>query len=184
MTSTVGLGTTRGLVTESAAKEILQDGALNALAAAAGCTLATPRPDVNGIDWTVTLKSISHTQVLEAKVDVQLKCTHTAVPNSYGHFSYSLDNTQWEKLASTKISNPRLLLVMLCPSDVDQWVHTRPNWTLIRHSMYWVNLYGLGPTNPNGLKSQVHVPYSQRLDPLELCRILHVVGDGAKPWVF
>ncbi|MGV0603367.1 DUF4365 domain-containing protein [Mycolicibacterium sp. XJ1904] len=170
----------RGSVEESASKEILQEGALHALAASAGCTLSNPKPDVNGIDWTITLHSRNHSLVWDAKVDVQLKCTHQSSPNTRGDFPFKLRNDRFVKLAHTQISNPRLLLVMLCPSDIEKWVYTSPSITALRHSMYWCNLYGLQPSGQE--ETVVRIPYTQRLDALELCRILHIIGNTGKPW--
>ncbi|EEN89474.1 hypothetical protein RHOER0001_4354 [Rhodococcus erythropolis SK121] len=176
------LDAARGDIDVSASKEVLQQGVLHAFAAAAGCTLSPPFPDVTGVDWTVTLPSMSHTSVIDAQIDVQLKCTETVAPASSGEFSFTLKNEHFEKLARTNISHPRLLLVMICPPDTENWVRSRAHWTLVRHSMYWVNLYGKTPTGME--KSNVRVPYKQRLDDRELCRILHAVGNGVKPWVF
>lgn len=186
MTVAVSAGGTvaavRGSVDLSASKETLQEGMLHALAAAAGCTLASPKPDVNGIDWNITLHSRAHANVWDATLDVQLKCTHTASPNTTGYFSYTLENDHFEKLACTNIGKPRLLFVMLCPSDVDRWLHSGPNWTLMRHSMYWANLYGMSTTGKT--RSNVRIPYANRVDAIELCRLLNVVGNGSKPWAF
>jgi len=167
---------------ESASKELLQEGALHALAAAAGCTLASQKPDVNGIDWTITLNSSEHTYVWDAEIDVQLKCTHQSVPNTVGDFPFTISNKRFNKLAFTHISKPRLLFVMLCPSNVDKWLYHSPNHTVLRHSMYWYNLYGLETTGKD--ESVVRIPYKNRLDALELCRIMHIAGNTGKPWIF
>lgn len=182
LTAASTLAETRGSVKESASKELLQEGALHALAAAAGCTLSSPRPDVNGIDWTITLHSREHSYVWDAKIDVQLKCTHQVVPNSVGDFPFQLSNKRFEKLAHTQISNPRILLVMLCPSNVDKWLYSSPNLTALKHSMYWCNLYGMKTTGKD--ETVVRIPYNQRLDALELCRMMHLVGNTGKPWTF
>lgn len=162
--------------------ELLQEGALHALAAAAGCTLSTPKPDVNGIDWTITLHSKNHALVWDAEIDVQLKCTHQSVPNTVGDFPFKLTNKRFEKLAHIHISKPRLLLVMLCPPNVEKWLHTSPNHSAIRHSMYWYNLFGLQTSGKD--ETVVRVPYKNRLDALELCRIMHIAGNTGKPWIF
>lgn len=179
MTAVLSLQSTRGLVANTQSMETLQQGSLHALAAAAGCTLGEPKPDTNGIDWTITLHSPDHVNVLDAKIDVQLKCTHQVVPNNTGDFGFQMKRAHFDKLATTQISNPRLLFVMICHPNLEKWVHTAPNITAIRHSMYWVDLYGKTSTAE---RPTVRVPYTQLLTPLELCRILHEVGNGDKPW--
>lgn len=183
VTTPASLLSERGSVEKTASQELLQEGALHALSAAAGCDLAPPRPDRRAVDWTITLTSLDHQFIVDAQVDVQLKCTHQSLPNTTGDFPFTLDNDQFRKLASTHISHPKLLLVMLCPSDIDKWIFNSANLTVLRHSMYWLNLYGMEPTGQE--KTTVRIPYSQRLEPLELCRILHTVGNTeAKPWIF
>jgi hypothetical protein len=182
-TTPVSLLSERGSVEETASQELLQEGALHALSAAAGCDLAPPKPDRRAVDWTVTLHSKAHQHIWEAQIDVQLKCTHQSLPDTMGDFPLTLANDQFSKLASTHITHPKLLFVMLCPIDVGRWVYNSANLTVLRHSMYWVNLYGLKPTGKD--KTVVRIPYAQRLDPLELCRILHIVGNTeTKPWTF
>jgi hypothetical protein len=183
VTTPVSLLDVRGSVEMTASQETLQEGALHALTAAAGCDLAPPRPDRRAVDWTVTLASAAHQFIIEAQIDVQLKCTHQSVPDTTGTFPLTLKNDQFNKLARTQITHPKILFVMLCPADIDRWVYNSANLTVLRHSMYWCNLYGMTPTGQE--KTVVQVPYSQRLDPLELCRILHVVGNTeSKPWTF
>lgn len=182
-TAPISLHGVRGSVEETASKELLQEGALHALVAAAGCDLSPPKPDRRAVDWTVTLTSHDHQYIIEAQIDVQLKCTHQSKPGDSGDFPFTLKNDQFRKLASTHISHPKLLLVMLCPQNVDRWVYNSCNFTALRHSMYWLNLYGQTPTGED--ESVVRIPFSNRLDPLELCRILHIVGNSeGKPWTF
>lgn len=183
VTAPVSLLDVRGSVEETASQELLQEGALHALAAAAGCDLAPPKPDRRAVDWTVTLNSSDHEYILDAQIDVQLKCTSQSSPNTTGDFPFTLKNAQFAKLASTHISHPKLLFVMLCPGDLERWVYNSANITALRHSMYWFNLYGMQTSGKE--KTTVRIPYSQRLSPLELCRILHIVGNAeAKPWIF
>jgi hypothetical protein len=182
VTSASMLADERGAVSESASKELLQEGALHALAAAAGCTMASQKPDVNGIDWTLTLHSKSHENIWDAEIDVQLKCTHQSVPNTIGDFPFKLTNERFKKLAYTHISKPRLLFVMLCPPKVDKWLYNSPNHTVLRHSMYWFNLYGLETSGQD--ETVVRIPFSNRLDALGLCRLMHIVGNTGKPWIF
>lgn len=162
----------------TASMEKLQDAYLGAIAAAAGCELAKPDPDP-GLDWTIGLKSTAHTAIRTAKIDVALKSTYQTTPNDTGAFSFTLENAHLEILSEELLYYPRLLVVMLLPRDVDAWVWSKHNWMVLRHSMFWVDLRGVPTTGK--AKTNVRIPYSQRFDALELCRILHSVGKGGQP---
>jgi hypothetical protein len=171
----VGLTAERGEVAVTASMEKLQDAYLGAIAAAAGCEVSKPEPDPS-LDWTIGHKSKKHTHVRTAKIDVALKSTHQTAPDDNGEFSFTIKNEHLEVLAEEALYYPRLLVVMLLPKDVDSWVWSRTNWMIMRHSMYWANLRGIQATGQT--RTNVRVPYKQRLDAPELCRILHHVGSG------
>lgn len=175
MTKSVGLTDARGKIAVTASMEKLQDAYLGAIAAAAGCELAKPEPDPS-LDWTIGHRSDKHTLVKTAKIDVALKSTFQTEPNDRGEFSFTIKNIHLEVLAEELLYYPRLLIVMLLPKNVDAWVWSRHNWMIMRHSMYWVNLRGVQATGKE--KSNVRVPYTQRFDAPELCRLLHLVGEG------
>jgi hypothetical protein len=178
VTKSIGLTAERGEIAVTASMEKLQDAYLGAIAAAAGCELSKPEPDPS-LDWTIGHKSKKHTHVRTAKIDVALKSTHQAGPNNNGAFSFTLENKHLAVLAEEALYYPRLLVVMLLPKDVDSWVWSRSNWMLLRHSMYWVNLRGAPISGKD--RTNVRVPYTQRFDAPELCRILHLVGSGGIP---
>jgi Domain of unknown function (DUF4365) len=178
VTKSVGLTGARGSIAVTTSMEKFQDAYLGAIAAAAGCELSKPDPDP-GLDWTIGHKSTRHTRVRTAKIDVALKCTYQTQPNDNGEFSFTLQNEHLEVLSETALYYPRLLVVMLLPNDVDSWVWSRTNWMVIRHSMYWANLQGAQVRGK--AKTNVRIPYAQRFDAPELCRILHLVGSGGTP---
>jgi hypothetical protein len=178
VTKSVGLTAARGEIAVTASMEKLQDAYLGAIAAAAGCELSKPDPDP-GLDWTIGHKSKKHTRVRTAKIDVGLKSTYQTGPSDNGEFSFTLKNEHHATLSEPLLYYPRLLVVMVLPKDVDAWVWSRTNWMIMRHSMYWVNLRGAQPTGNE--KTNVRVPYAQRFDAPELCRILQLVGSGGTP---
>ncbi|MEV0110827.1 hypothetical protein AB0H42_31470 [Nocardia sp. NPDC050799] len=65
---------------------------------------------------------------------------------------------------------------MLAPRNVDDWVHSTHHELTVRNSMFWVNLKGVKASGAE--KTTVRLPYEQRFDAPELCRILRVLGGG------
>ncbi|QMU69193.1 DUF4365 domain-containing protein [Streptacidiphilus sp. P02-A3a] len=169
----------RGQLAVTSCMETLQVGYLHAVAAAAGCALASPFPD-NGIDWHVSHGSTAHTEDDEATIKVQLKCTHQIPPNPGGsHFSFTLDNDHLRKLAHARVAVHKILVVMLVPREVDQWLLARPDRTELRHCCYWVNLAGHPVTGKR--RTNVRIPTRQVFDDRALCAIMARVGAGERP---
>ena len=169
----------RGQLAVTSCMETLQVGYLHAVAAAAGCALASPFPD-NGIDWHVSHGSSAHTVDDEATIKVQLKCTHQIPPNPPGsHFSFTLDNDHLRKLAQSRVAVHKILVVMLVPREIDQWLLARPDRLELRHCCYWVNLAGQPVTGRR--RTNVRIPTGQVFDDRALCAIMARVGAGERP---
>ncbi|WP_338770980.1 DUF4365 domain-containing protein [Nocardia vulneris] len=175
MSRSAGLSAQRGDIAVTASMEKLQDAYLGAIAAAAGCELSKPDPDPS-LDWTIGLRSKSHTAVRTPKIDVALKCTYQTDVAENGEFSFQLKNSHLEVLSEVLLLYPRLLVVMLTPREVDDWVFSTHHGMTVRNSMFWVNLKGVKPSGDK--KTTVKVPYKQRFDAPELCRILRALGSG------
>lgn len=171
--------TLRGRLAVTASMETLQVGYLHAVAAAAGCSLASPFPD-DGIDWHVSHGSSAHLADDEATIKVQLKCTHQIAPNPPGsHFSFTLDNDHLRRLARSRVAVHRILVVMLVPREPAEWISARPDRTELRHCCYWVNLAGHPVTGRR--RTNVRIPTEQVFDDRALCAIMARVGAGERP---
>ena len=169
----------RGQLAVTSCMETLQVGYLHAVAAAAGCALSSPFPD-NGIDWHVSHGSTEHTEDDEATVKVQLKCTYQIAPKPAGpYFSFTLDNDHLRKLAHTRVAVHKILVVMLVPRQVDEWLLAEPDRLEVRHCCYWVNLAGHTVTGKR--RTNVRIPTEQVFDDRALCAIMARVGAGERP---
>ncbi|MFE3114233.1 DUF4365 domain-containing protein [Kitasatospora indigofera] len=169
----------RGNLATTACMETLQVAYLHAVAAAAGCSLSQPFPD-NGIDWQVSHGSPAHTVDDEVTVKIQLKATQQIAAAPAGpHFSFTLDNAHLRKLARAQVAVPKILVVMLLPRQVDQWLQARPDALELRHCCYWVNLAGHPVTGQR--RTNVRVPVAKVFDDRALCEIMARVGAGGSP---
>lgn len=169
----------RGAVPQRQAMEVLQVGYLHAVVAAAGCTLAEPKPD-RGLDWTLSHESQIHTVDPEPSIKVQLKSTHqVAAPPAGSHFSLTLKNDHLRKLNPVNVTIHRLLIVMLVPASMDKWISPRADHLALRHLSYWVNLAGHAVTGVT--RTNVQVPTANVFDDRALCHIMKTVGAGGTP---
>jgi hypothetical protein len=162
--------------------EMLQNGYLHAVAAAAGCALAKPTPDVDGIDWIATHASKEHTVDPVADVWLQLKATAQWAPTDLTGkpgFSFVLKNKHLTKLNMSPATKVRLLVVMIVPPDVADWVEATEDYFALRHACYWANLEGTAPTGQT--QTTVSVPTQNVFDDRGLCDIMSKIGAGVTP---
>jgi hypothetical protein len=170
----------RGSLRLKSRMEMLQDSYLRAIASAAGCSMSKPDPD-DGIDWTLTHTSDAH--VLDSEIDlkVQLKSTSKVSANpSNGFVSISLDNDRFLLMSRQPVIINRILIAMIIPDGVADWVSADHDLLSLRHCSYWINMSGMSPAD--GQKSTtVRVPTSQIFDDVALCDIMSRIGAGGVP---
>ncbi|MEU7601939.1 DUF4365 domain-containing protein [Streptomyces sp. NPDC041003] len=173
------LGPLRGELPKKQRMEMLQDSYLRAVAAAAGCTMAKPEPD-DGIDWVLSHASNAHTADCQIDLKIQLKSTWTSGPNpKNGFVSVNLSNNRLKLLAQSPVIVHRILVAMIVPEDVAEWVEASHDIFSLRHCAYWSSVTGL---QPSGIENTaVRVPTSQIFDDKTLCDIMARVGVGGTP---
>lgn len=170
----------RGDVPKRQSMEVLQVGYLHAVAAAAGCTTAPVSPDRGIADWNVSHISTAHSVDTEATIKVQLKSTHQVSHSPSGEFwSLTLKNEHLRKLAQLPVTVPRILVAMILPPEIDDWVSVETEMMRLRNCAYWANLAGHAITGKD--ETNVRVPTANVFDVAALCNIMSQVGQGQAP---
>ncbi|MGY0234969.1 DUF4365 domain-containing protein [Longispora urticae] len=168
----------RGDLDEKQCMETLQNAYLHAVAAAARCAIAKPSHD-RGIDWIVTHQSGHHTADWEAVLRIQLKSTYQTAPDvSLQEVPITIRNDRLRRLTASPVTNSSILVAMLIPRSIDEWVHVQMDSLTMRHSCYWVNLEGFAITGKE--KTVVKVPTAQVFDEHALCEMMDRIGKGGK----
>jgi hypothetical protein len=159
--------------------EALHNAQFRASAAAAGCTVAKPEPD-DGIDFLVTHRSRSHTTGPSAHIEAQLRSTSQIAPPLGDYFPFRLDSDTFDRLTEESYY-PRLLIVCVLPSDIDQWIYADQSSDTfqVRHLSYWYNVKAEQRTGVTSTTLQI--PTTQVFDDLTLCGIMQRVGKGGEP---
>jgi hypothetical protein len=158
--------------------ETLQEAYLHAVAAAARCSLSKPNRD-RGIDWKISHQSTEHLHDFEVDLRVQLKSTYQIAPSvSLDFVSITLPNSQLIRLAHTPVITSTILIVMLVPRDIGEWIEVGSNHMKLRHCCYWENLEGHSITGQH--ETAVRVPTSQVFDEFALCEIMRRIGAGGR----
>lgn len=159
--------------------EMLQDSYLRAVAAAAGCQMSKPDPD-DGIDWIITHTSASHTADCQVDLKVQLKSTSATGANpENGSVSVRVKNDRFRLLSRSPVMVSRILVAMILPKDVEEWISADHDMFILRHCCYWINLEGRVPTGES--ETVVSVPTTKIFDDKALCEIMERIGRGGKP---
>jgi hypothetical protein len=138
----------------NAQKEQFSNAFIYAVASAAGCSVAKPSVDHDSIDWT-----ISNRLPRRPKLDIQLKST--ANDGTFGAvFPFSLKRKNYDDLRITDLIAPRILIVVLLPTQSDNWIKASPEELILRRCAYWISLAGL-PESTNEASISIEVPSSQ-----------------------
>jgi len=159
----------------TAQKEAFSNAYLRAVTAVAGYPLSKPDPDDDSIDWT-----IYGSPPRRPRLDVQLKCTAAELELFSDSIPVRLKLKNYDDLRGLELMSPRLLVAMVVPTDVGDWIVQDSEQLLMRKCAYWHSLKG----NPD-LEDQetvtVHVPAKQLLTVDALHAIMERVASGGDP---
>jgi len=145
---------------------------VQALAAGAGYTTATPSVDRDSID--IELHAGGRKR---PKLDIQLKATAdlgAAIENAY-RFPLSVKNYN-DLRADTMV--PRILVILALPKSEDEWLAVKAEEMILRRCAYWRSLAG-EPETENKSSIAVSIPVGNRLDIHGLRSLMDRARTGA-----
>lgn len=164
----------------SRCKEEFSKAYVRAICSVAKLAVHPPDVDNDSIDFTIKMKGkLSGFTVHSPHVDLQLKCTETAIANS-DTFSYSLTLKNYDDLRVVDVQVPRILVVVLVPKEIAEWSYHNDDEMVLRKCGYWVSLRGL-PESSNTTGVTVHVPTEQKLTVTSLQEMITRIGMGGLP---
>lgn len=149
----------------------------HAVTSAARCIMENIRSDVECIDFTVR-QTADHSVYTSSQVDVQMKCTAQDVLKDDG-VHWQLDKSHYDKLRDTKSYNKQILVALVVPEGLTEWLDHSEERILLRQGAYWSCLQGL-PEISTGTKT-VTLPRENHFNVEQLLGILQRIGDGGKP---
>ena len=122
------------LLTNADQAEALSRVYASAVAARAGYTTSTPKPDRDGIDLRIQAGG-----AMRPALDLQLKATVNLERRRDGYVRFPLKRRNYD-LLRIETQTPRLLVVLDLPSDSNQWMTLTENELVLRHRAYWLSL--------------------------------------------
>ena len=131
---------------------------VRAVAAAAGVNVSRPEVDDDSVDIRFSKRSIAGTAV-PPMLEAQLKCTSTYVPDG-GIIRFPLRLKNYNELRGQHFI-PRVLVVIIVPEQIGDWLAQNEEQMLIRKCGYWVSLEDMPETN-NVASVTINLPSAQR----------------------
>ena len=133
---------------------------IEAVASRAGFQVEEVKVDRDSVDGTV-----KSDLGIRPRIEFQAKSTERdLVQNNHIHFPLSIKNYDDLRLEAI---NPRILIVLMLPPDVDQWVAQTHEELCLRRCAYWLSLRG-EPETSNSDNITVYVPLANIFDSTQL----------------
>jgi hypothetical protein len=153
----------------------------HAVATVAGYALYQPSVDDDSIDLGIASSAAGGT-VRSPRVEAQIKCT-SAYPLATNHLSYPLKLKNYDDLRDAGVLVPRILIVVVVPSDPAAWLEHSDEQLILKHCGYWLSLRGLSASSSQAADPRVTVqlPRRQPLNVQELQGIMNRIGAGGFP---
>jgi hypothetical protein len=158
-------------MSRTAQQEYFGDAFLLAVAAVAGCAVSLRRPDDDSIDWTLSCKLSRR-----PKIDVQMK-TWTGDDGSNDPIRYPLKRKNYDDLILADVLAPRILVLVMIPQDIGEWMVLSVEQLVLRRCGYWVSLAGQ-PQSENETSVTVPVPRANVLTVNALQGLMQQINEG------
>lgn len=150
------------------------DAYLLAIAGVAGCATSLRRPDDDSIDWTLSCRLAKR-----PKLDIQMKTT-TTIDSDRDTIMYPLKVKNYNDLIITDILVARILVLVLLPTNIEEWLALSPTELILRRCAYWTSLRGL-PTSDNEYTVTVPIPRSNMFTVEALWEMMVQINEGGAP---
>ncbi len=163
---------------EDQQKEQFSRAYVQAVAACAGFAWSVPSVDDDSIDMTLAQTGGRGT-FRSPKLDLQIKCQAAATPSD-SRFSFSLKLKTYDDLREPTVFVPRILVVVLVPTDPTSWLMHSEVELALRHCGYWSSLRGL-PQSANEASQTVTMKRDRIFNITALRAMMRRVGSGDLP---
>ena len=159
-------------------KEQFSDAFIRAVAAAAGYAVSKPSVDDDSIDWQIAATGGQGT-TRSPRLELQLKC-RTNLNIVDGAFRLPLEVKNFNDLVPQNVMVPRILVLVVVPSTISDWLTLTHDALVLRNSAYWVSLRGRSPSE-HAESETVSVPRNQHFDVTSLSAMMSRIGLGELP---
>lgn len=160
-------------------KESLSVAYIKAVAATVGLGWYIPSPDDDSVDIGLAATGTKGT-IRSPRLELQAKATSRDLLYNDGTIHFPLSIKNYDDLRPGNLMVPRILVVMIIPEDIGQWLEISDEQMLIRHCAYWCSLREQQETT-NKENVMVYIPVSQRFDVAGLSAIMDRISNDQLP---
>lgn len=164
-------------------REEISKAYVHAVAARCGFKVGNWSQDAGCIDVSIAASGVVGAGTFsDPQIDLQLKASND--PRHLlqdGRVAFSLRHAHHEQLIAPR-SIAKLLVVLILPSDPDQWLSHSPESLILRRCAWWKRMTGEAPIPPSaeGFVT-VHLPREQHFSPQALQAMMQRISMGSPP---
>jgi hypothetical protein len=148
---------------------------IRAVCAVTGCAIEVPSIDHDKIDYSVRSRVTGSIRT-KPQIDIQAKCQMSGQAVS-DPISYSIDLETYDNLRDPMVSNPRILVLVLVPSNVNEWITQSEKELVMCHCAYWLSLKG-APASSNTTTQSVYFQRKNVFNPVALQSMMSDTSNG------
>ena len=151
---------------------------VHAVTSVAGFALYTPTVDDDSVDLGIAARG-SYGSRRSPRLELQLKCTAKAVWRNE-HLAFSLKRKNYVDLRGDDLMVPRLLVVVVVPEKIEDWLYQSDTELTLRKCGYWLSLRRASPADDVSTIT-VHVPEAQKFTVEAVSELMRAIGKGSPP---
>jgi len=150
---------------------------IRAIATVAGYSLYRPEVDNDSVDLGIVSRGGTG-KILSPRLELQLKCTaRDLLEENYIKYPLNLKNYNDLKINALV---PRILVVVLVPDEITDWIKQTEDELCLRYCAYWVSLRGM-PNTENTTNVTIELPRTNQFTPDALQGIIQRISFGSLP---
>lgn len=151
---------------------------IHAVASVAGYATYSPKVDEDSVDVGIAARGTLGSR-RSPRVEIQVKCTEAPDwRKDYMHYPLKLKN--YIDLRGDDLCVPRILVIVVVPDIIDNWLMQSEHELVLRKCAYWVSLRTAANTG-NISSVTVQVPKDQQFTVESLKIILENISEGDLP---
>ncbi|MGI2906403.1 DUF4365 domain-containing protein [Tolypothrix sp. VBCCA 56010] len=117
--------------------------------------------------------------ICSPRLELQLKSTSTDVLDENA-IRYPIKLKNYDDLRITNFAIPRILVVILIPENLADWLQQSEQELCMKYCGYWVSLRGM-PQTQNSTTVTITIPKTNQFTVVALQSIMQGIGQGVKP---
>ncbi len=151
---------------------------LQAVTTVAGYSLYKPSVDDDSVDWGIAAKGGTG-PIRAPRLELQLKCTSRDIQDD-NSIRYPLKLKNYDDLRMDNFAIPRILVVVLIPEKLEDWLTQSETQLCIRNCGYWISLRGNSKTQNTTAVTAV-IPRNNQFTVAALQSIMEGISQGVQP---